>query len=182
MTNDDELAKKFKMMRDHGSPKKYYHEIFGHNYRMEGIQGAVLGVKMKHLEAWTEGRRRVAAKYNELLKDINEIILPKEMDYSRHVYHLFVIQVKSEEGLSAGTESRRNELQKFLGENGISTGLHYPIPLHLQPCFKYLGYKKGDFPMSEQLAENGLSLPMYAELNDEQIGYVASCIKSFYKN
>lgn len=178
MTNDDDLAKKFKMIRDHGAEQKYIHLMYGHNYRMEAIQGAVLGVKLKYLEGWTEGRRRVAKKYYELLKDLNSIKLPKEMDYAKHVYHLFVIQVikdKSEK------ENLREKLQKFLNENGISTGLHYPIPLHLQPCFESLGYKKGDFPVSESLAENGLSLPMYAELKDDQIKYVAEKIKEFFK-
>ncbi|MAT58496.1 MAG: erythromycin biosynthesis sensory transduction protein eryC1 [Ignavibacteriae bacterium] len=172
MTNDEDLAATFKMIRDHGAQQKYNHQIYGHNYRMEGIQGAVLGVKLNHLAEWTEGRRRVAAKYNELLNDVEDILLPKEMDYAKHVYHLFVIQVKN---------GKRDELQKYLGDNGIATGLHYPIPLHLQPCFEHLGYNKGDFPVSEELAEQGLSLPMFAELTDEQIEYVASKIKEFFK-
>jgi len=192
MTDNEELAKKFKMIRDHGAEQKYYHQIYGHNYRMEGIQGAVLGVKLKHLEDWTNGRRRVAAKYKELLKDVEQIKLPKEMDYAKHVYHLFVIQVNSELGIVNGSKlvnseegivksARRDELQKYLNENGIATGLHYPVPLHLQPCFEHLGYKKGDFPVSEELAEQGLSLPMYAELTDEQIGYVCEKVKEFFK-
>jgi dTDP-4-amino-4,6-dideoxygalactose transaminase len=172
MTNDDELARKFKMIRDHGAEEKYNHVMFGHNYRMSGIQGAVLGVKLKHLPEWTEGRRRVAAKYNELLGDIEQIKLPKEMDYAKHVYHLFVIQVFN---------GKRDELQKYLGENGIATGLHYPIPLHLQPCFGDLGYKKGDFPITEKLAEQGLSLPMYPELTDEQLNYISEKIHEFFK-
>lgn len=193
MTDSEELAKKFKMIRDHGAEQKYYHQIYGHNYRMEGIQGAVLGVKLKHLEDWTNGRRRVAAKYKELLKDVEEIKLPKEMDYARHVYHLFVVQVNSEWGIVNGEEirdkkkevsdqrsERRDELQKFLGEQGIATGLHYPVPLHQQPCFEHLGYKKGDFPISEELAEQGISLPMFAELTDEQIEYVCGKIKEFF--
>jgi len=178
MTDDDELARKFKMLRDHGAEQKYYHQIYGHNYRMEGIQGAVLGVKLKHLDDWTNGRRRAAAKYKELLKDVEGIKLPVEMDYSKHVYHLFVIQIRSQK--SEVRSQRRDELQKYLNENGVSTGLHYPIPLHLQPCFEHLGYKKGDFPVTEELAEQGLSLPMYAELTDEQIEYVCSTIKSFF--
>lgn len=178
MTDNEELAKKFKMIRDHGAEQKYVHQIYGHNYRMEGIQGAVLGVKLKHLEDWTNGRRKVAAKYKELLKDVEQVILPKEMDYARHVYHLFVIQVI---GQSAENRSqRRDELQKFLNENGIATGLHYPVPLHLQPCFKHLGYKKGDFPVTEKLAEQGLSLPMFPELTDEQLQYVTDKIKEFF--
>jgi dTDP-4-amino-4,6-dideoxygalactose transaminase len=177
MTNDDELAKKFRMIRDHGAEQKYIHEIYGHNYRMEAIQAAVLNVKLKHLEAWTEGRRRVASKYRELLHDIGQITLPKEMDYAKHVYHLFVIQVKGH-GQNA---SKRDELQRYLNENGVATGLHYPLPLHLQPCFKGLGYKKGDFPIAEQLAESGLSLPIYPEMTLEQVEHVASSIRGFFR-
>ncbi len=147
-TNDDELSKKVKMIRDHGAVQKYDHEIFGHNYRMDGIQGAVLGVKLNHLNTWTDARRNVAKKYNDLLADVDEIILPKEADYAKHVYHLFVIQIKNE-----GVEAR-NKLAKYLNENGVSTGFHYPIPLHQQKCFSYLGYKKGDFPVTEKLAES----------------------------
>ena len=187
-TNNDEIAKKIKMYRDHGAEQKYMHLTYGHNYRMEGIQGAVLGVKLKHLEDWTNERRRAAAKYKELLKDVEEIILPKEMQYAKHVYHLFVIQVKSKneklkskKGLLAETESMRDALQNFLNENGIATGLHYPVPLHLQPCFANLGYNKGDFPVTESLAANGLSLPIYPELNNEQIEYICNMIKEFLK-
>jgi dTDP-4-amino-4,6-dideoxygalactose transaminase len=174
-TNNDEVAKKVKMLRDHGALQKYYHEMLGHNYRMEGIQGAVLGVKLKHLDKWTEGRRQVAKKYNDLLKNLSAIILPTEMQYAKHVYHLFVIQINE------GGNKKRDELSKFLNDNGVSTGLHYPIPLHLQPCFKDLGYKKGDFPVTEKLAECGLSLPMYPELSDEQISYVTEKIITFLK-
>ena len=178
-TNNDEIACKAKMLRDHGANQKYDHEIFGHNYRMEGIQGAVLGVKLKHLDKWTEGRRRVADKYRELLSAVDDIILPKEMPYAKHVYHLFVVQIKSPK--SKVQSQKRDELQKYLNEKGISTGLHYPIPLHLQKCFNYLGYKRGDFPVTEKLAESGLSLPMFPELTDSQIEYVCDSIKTFFK-
>ena len=177
VTNDDNLYNVLKMMREHGQSKKYYHDTFGHNYRMEGIQGAVLGVKLKHLDKWTDGRRNVAAKYRELLKDIEQIQLPKEMSNVKHVYHLFVIQVKGDE---KNREEERNKLQQFLTENGVATGLHYAIPLHQQKCFQDLGYKKGDFPVTEQLAESGLSLPMFPELTDEQISYVTNKIKEYF--
>jgi dTDP-4-amino-4,6-dideoxygalactose transaminase len=177
-TNSEELATKFKMIREHGSIQKYHHNSFGHNYRMEGIQGAVLGVKLKYLNEWTTGRRNVAKKYNELLKDVEQIQLPFEMAYSKHVYHLFVIKVKSEN--RNNRSEMRDNLQKFLNEEGVSTGLHYPIPLHQQPCFEYLGYKKGDFPVSEELAETGISLPMYSELTYEQIEYTCEKIKLFF--
>lgn len=178
-TNNDELATKSKMIRDHGGKEKYNHEIYGHNYRMAGIQGAVLGVKLKHLDKWTEGRRRVAAKYRELLSDIPELKVPVELDYSKHVYHLFVVQVKRRDGEERS--KRRDDLQKFLGENEIASGLHYPIPLHEQKCFEHLGYNKGDFPVTEELAEQGLSLPMYAELTDEQIKLVSDTIHKFFE-
>jgi dTDP-4-amino-4,6-dideoxygalactose transaminase len=146
---------------------------------MEGIQGAVLGVKLKYLARWTEERRKVAAKYNELLGKIEQISVPVELPYSKHVYHLYVIRV-NDTSLEKREETR-NKLQSFLSDNGISSGLHYPIPLHLQKCFSHLGYKKGDFPVSEDLAQTGLSLPMFAELKDEQIEYVASKIKDFFQ-
>ena len=177
-TDDDALALKMKMIREHGQSQKYYHETLGHNYRMEGIQGAVLGVKLKHLDKWTDGRRRAASKYNELLKNVEQIVLPKEMSNVKHVYHLFVIKVKSND---SDRSKLRNELQNFLTAVGIGTGLHYAIPLHEQNCFKNLGYKKGDFPVTEELAETGISLPMYPELNDEQIGYVCDKVKEFFK-
>lgn len=168
-TNDDQLARKFRMIRDHGSERKYYHEIPGHNYRMEAMQGAVLGVKLKHLNEWTEARRRNAQRYNELLQSLQGIVTPKEMSYAKHVYHLYVIRTL-----------QRNALQKHLESKGISTGLHYPVPLHLQKVFKGLGYKEGDFPVTEKLASEILSLPMYPELTNEQIEYVARCIRGFF--
>lgn len=179
MTNDDDLARKFQMIRDHGGNRKYVHEVFGHNYRMEGIQGAVLNVKLKYLAQWNEARRRAAAKYRELLGKSSQLILPAEMPYARHVYHLFVIRVDVQS--TERRVERRDRLQSFLTEKEIATGLHYPVPLHLQPCFAHLGYRKGDFPVAEQLAETGLSLPMYPELTDKQIEYVASSIREFSK-
>ncbi|MFC2088442.1 DegT/DnrJ/EryC1/StrS family aminotransferase [Calditrichota bacterium] len=173
-TNNSDFAEKLKMMRDHGMKEKYHHDSFGHNYRMEGIQGAVLGVKLKYLDQWTDARRKVATKYCELLGDFEQIVLPKELSYHKHAYHLFVIQVKGN-----GSEQRDN-LAKLLNENGIATGLHYPIPLHMQKCLKYLGYKKGDFPVSEELAFQGLSLPIYPELTEEKIRYICDVIGRFF--
>lgn len=180
LTNSDEIAKKAKMIRDHGALQKYQHEIFGHNYRMEGIQGAVLGVKLKYVNQWTDARRKNAERYNYHLSGIPQIKLPAEMPYAKHVYHLYVIQV-----LGSNLHSNaglRDELAEHLVKSGISVGFHYPVPLHLQKCFDYLGYKKGDFPMSEQLAETGISLPMFPELTEEQIVYVAQQIKLFFEN
>lgn len=178
-TNDDELADYFLKLREHGQLKKYYHQTYGHNYRMEGIQGAVLGVKLKYLPKWTEGRRDVAKKYREHLGGLNKIKLPTEMSYAKHVYHLYVIQVQAASDVKKNSELR-DKLKDYLQEKGIATGLHYPVPLHLQECFKDLGYKEGDFPETEKLAFTGLSLPMFPELTDDQIKYVADSIKEFF--
>ena len=147
--------------------KKYFHTIKGINGRMEGFQGAVLRVKLKYLDEWTEARRTNARKYNELLKTV-DIITPFEEEFNRHVYHLYVIRT-----------TEREKLQNYLMENGVYTGIHYPIPIHLQESYKDLGYSKGDFPVTEKTAEEILSLPMFPELNDEQIEYVCKQIKSF---
>ena len=177
-TNDEELYNKVKKLREHGQSQKYYHDSFGHNYRMEGIQGAVLGVKLKYLSKWTDARRSVAAKYNAGLKDLTKVITPKEMSYAKHVYHLYVIQLN--DGSLEASNQLRDKLKDYLTQQGVNVGLHYPIPLHLQECFKGLGYKKGNFPNSERIAEAGLSLPMYPEMTDEQINYVIDAIKKFF--
>jgi len=170
MTNDNEIARKARMFRDQGQSEKYHHDSYGHNYRMEAIQGAVLGVKLKYLPQWTEQRRAVAAKYRQLLGNLEQVSLPKEMPYAKHVYHLFVIRAR-----------RRDDLKAFLEQKGIGTGLHYPIPLHLQKAFEHLGCRKGDFPVAEKAADEILSLPMYPELTDQQIEYVCDSIREFYR-
>jgi len=170
-TNNEEVYIKAKKLRDHGSGKKYYHDLIGHNYRMSEFQAAVLNVKMKHIGEWTEMRRRNADRYNELFNEIEQVITPSELDGVRHVYHLYVVRVKD-----------REKLQNFLKEHEIATGLHYPIPLHLTQAYAFLGYKKGDFPVAEKLANEILSLPMYPELTEEQIEYVCEKIKAFYKS
>ncbi|HMN18780.1 MAG: DegT/DnrJ/EryC1/StrS family aminotransferase [Ignavibacteriota bacterium] len=177
-TNNEALYNKIKKLREHGQSQKYYHDILGHNYRMEGIQGAVLEVKLKYLSKWTDARRSVAAKYNEGLKNFAKVITPKEASYAKHVYHLYVIQLN--DGSLEKSNQLRDKLKDFLTQNGVNVGLHYPIPLHMQECFKNLGYKKGDFPNSEKIAEAGLSLPMFPELTDEQINYVIEKIKEFF--
>lgn len=179
-TNDEELYNRVKKLREHGQSQKYYHDSFGHNYRMEGIQGAVLGVKLKHLSKWTDARRSVAAKYNDGLKGLSKVITPKEMSYAKHVYHLYVIQLN--DGNLEASNQLRDKLKDYLTQQGVNVGLHYPIPLHMQECFKGLGYKKGQFPNSERIAEAGLSLPMYPEMTDEQINYVVGKIKEFLNN
>ena len=178
LTNDDDLAEKCRKIRDHGAEQKYYHVMQGHNYRMEGIQGAVLGVKLKYLEKWTEERKRAAATYKALLNDLDTIILPREMEYANHVFHLFVIRVK--ETTPGGPEGERDKLRNYLMEKGIATGLHYPVPLHLQKVFAPLGYKEGDLPNAETLARECLSLPVYPELTDDKIEYVCSTIRDYF--
>jgi dTDP-4-amino-4,6-dideoxygalactose transaminase len=168
--NNEEMYLKSRMLRDHGSGKKYYHDLIGHNYRMSEFQAAVLNVKMKHIEKWTEMRRMNAERYNALLEEIEQVITPSEMEGVKHVYHLYVVRAEN-----------RDKLKNFLRENGIGTGLHYPIPPHLTQAYAYLGYGKGDFPVAEKLANEILSLPMYPELAEEKIEYVCEKIKAFYK-
>ncbi len=170
-TNNEKMYIKAKKLRDHGSGKKYYHDLIGHNYRMSEFQAAVLNVKMKYIGEWTEMRRTNAEKYNVLLGEIEQVITPSELKGVKHVYHLYVVRVKD-----------REKLQNFLKENEIATGLHYPIPLHITQAYAFLGYKKGDFPVAEKLANEILSLPMYPELAKEQIEYVCEKIKAFYKS
>jgi dTDP-4-amino-4,6-dideoxygalactose transaminase len=164
-TNDAGLAQKVRMLRDHGSVKKYEHDFPGFNLRLEGVQGGVLAVKLPHLDDWNNNRRVLAARYNELFTGSN-VVTPKEMPYARHVYHLYVVLVED-----------REALKQALAEQGIETGLHYPIPLHLQKAYGHLGYKKGDFPVSEHVASHLLSLPMYAELPIEHVEHVAKTIR-----
>lgn len=164
-TNNNEYSKTIKMLRDWGQEKKYNHVLKGYNYRMEGIQGAILRVKLRYLEKWIEARRNNAKLYNELLSGCN-LETPKEMIYARHVYHIYAIRTK-----------KRDILQKYLLENNIQTGIHYPIPVHLQKAYSELGYKIKDFPISEKTANEVLSLPMFPELTKFQIEYVASTLK-----
>jgi dTDP-4-amino-4,6-dideoxygalactose transaminase len=152
-----------RLLRNHGSDKKYVHDVVGYNYRMDGIQGAVLDVKLRHLEAWTDGRRRAAALYDGLLNGIPKPDVPA---YAKHVYHIYPIFVDD-----------REKVRTELAQRGIETNAHYPVPCHLQEAFKDLGNGKGAFPHSEYVAEHELSLPMYAELTEEQIQYVARQVR-----
>ncbi|MHC1784279.1 MAG: DegT/DnrJ/EryC1/StrS family aminotransferase [Anaerolineaceae bacterium] len=167
VTNNPEYARKIKMLRDWGAEKKYQHILKGYNYRMEGIQGAVLRTKLAYLEGWTQKRRENAGIYRQELNDA-KVILPKEMAFNRHVYHVFAIR-----------STHRDELQQFLQEKGIQTGIHYPIPVHLLPAYEDLGYHRGDFPHSEKASDEVLSLPMFAELSSDSIHEVALAIKTF---
>ncbi|MBU0731070.1 MAG: DegT/DnrJ/EryC1/StrS family aminotransferase [Proteobacteria bacterium] len=166
VTNNRELAEKSRMFRDHGQRQKYYHSIVGWNGRMDGFQGAVLGVKLPYLPAWTEARRNNAKLYNELLADVSSVTTPHVAVYAKHVYHVYTIRTQN-----------RDALIETLAEKGISCGIHYPVPLHLQDAYGFLGYAKGDFPVSEKCAQEIVSLPMYPELTEEQIHYVVEKIK-----
>lgn len=168
VTNDNEKAKLVKMLRDHGQEKRYLHKYIGYNYRMDGFQGAILNVKLKYLDKWTTKRRKKTELYNKLLNGIVE--LPKEEDYAKSVYHLYVIRVKE-----------RDELIDYLKQKGIETGLHYPIPIHLQESYKRLSLNEGSFPITEKYSKEILSLPLFPEINNVQIEYVANAIKDFYK-
>lgn len=164
VTNNTEYTRTIRMLRDWGAEQKYQHVLKGYNFRLEGIQGAVLRVKLRHLETWTEARRAAAAYYNELLSD-SEVLTPEAMPYARHVYHIYAIRTP-----------QRSEWQQALQAKGIQTGIHYPIPVHLLPAYADLGYSKGDFPHSEQAAEEVLSLPMFAELSRAQCEEVSEAV------
>lgn len=168
-TNDPELYRKIRMIRDHGSERRYYHDLVGMNARLDEIQAVVLRAKLPHLAEWNKQRRSHAALYNQLLKG-SPAVTPVERPGNNHIYHLYVVRVP-----------RRDELQAWLKERGIFTGIHYPVPNHLQPAMTSLGYKPGDFPVTENVVGEILSLPMFAELSDEEIESVANSVKEFYR-
>jgi dTDP-4-amino-4,6-dideoxygalactose transaminase len=166
-TNNDELASKMRMLRDHGSGVRYHHDLIGFNARLDEVQAVVLRAKLPYLAKWNEQRREHARLYGELLKD-TPAKTPVELPGNTPVYHLYVISVP-----------KRDELQAALREQGIFTGIHYPIPLHLQKAMEYLGYKQGDLPVTERIVKEILSLPMYAEIQTSQIDHVVGQIKEF---
>jgi dTDP-4-amino-4,6-dideoxygalactose transaminase len=170
-TNDEELHQKVLRMRGHGSVERYVHEIVGHNFRMEEIQAAVLLVKLKYLEAWNSRRRAIAGLYRSGLKDVTEVVCPSETHGCCHIYHLLVVRVPA---------PKRDALRAALQAKDIATGLHYPIPLHLQAAYAHLGYRRGDFPVAEAQAGEIVSLPMCPEMKDEQVEYVCENIRSFF--
>lgn len=166
--HDDEIAMKIRMLRDHGQVKKYFHKIEGYNGRLDAIQAGILQVKLKHLSEWTESRRRHARRYNELFQGVQGITPPHEPSWAKAVYHLYVIRVPE-----------RDALSKHLADRHITTGFHYPIPLHLQEAYKEMGYGVGDFPVSESVSREILSLPMYPELSEQQQERIVSEIKKY---
>jgi dTDP-4-amino-4,6-dideoxygalactose transaminase len=168
-TNDQKVADKIRMLRDHGQAKKYYHEVEGYNGRLDAIQAGILGTKLVHLREWNEKRRTVAKHYHELLDGLSDQIdLPEEPTWSKAVYHLFVIRTE-----------KRDDLQRHLKDAGIGTGIHYPIPLHVQKAYRSLDYRQGDFPVSEKVASEILSLPMYPQLGFDGQKHVAEKIGDY---
>lgn len=166
VTKDPVLAERMKVFRDHGQIRKYHHTHVGWNGRMDGIQGAALRIKLRHLARWNDQRRAHAAHYRQLLADLDAIILPTEASHGRHVYHIFAIRVP-----------RRDEVLNELGKRGVSCGIHYPIPVHLQAAYSGLNLGRGSFPVSERCAEEFLSLPMFPELTPAQVEYVAKNLR-----
>ncbi|WP_297480007.1 DegT/DnrJ/EryC1/StrS aminotransferase family protein [Thermococcus sp.] len=163
-TNDDELADKLRMMRNYGSPRKYYHEFVGVNSRLDEIQAAVLRVKLKYLDKWNQRRRKIARVYKELLRD-TDIITPIEKEWAKHVYHLYVVQ-----------HGKRDELEKCLLSKGIHVQIHYPVPVHLQPAYTKLGFNV-ELPITERVSQRILSIPMSPWLSEEEVKYVAEAIR-----
>ena len=168
-TNDGAMAAHIKMIRDHGQAKKYYHDMEGYNGRLDSIQAGWLSVKLRHLAKWNESRRALAHRYHKLLEESKElVVLPQEASWTKGVYHLYVVRVHD-----------REALQTHLAEAGIGSGIHYPIPLHLQKAYENLPYKKGDFPVTERVAAEIISLPMFPQLSPEQQDVVVARVKDF---
>jgi len=168
-TNDEAMAARMKMVRDHGQAKKYYHDIEGYNGRLDSIQAGWLSVKLRHLAKWNESRRSHAHAYHELLAEAKDtVVIPVEAAWTKGVYHLYVVRLQEREALQAA-----------LAEAGIGTGIHYPIPLHLQNAYQHLNYKKGDFPVTERVATEIVSLPMFPQMTGEQQSRVAAKVREF---
>lgn len=169
ITHDEALAEKCRMYANHGALKKHHHQIEGINSRLDGLQAAILSAKLPHILQWTEQRLAAAEMYHKHLSVINEIVLPAVRPNTKHTYHLFVIRAQ-----------RRDELMQFLKDNGVETAIHYPTALPNLPCYKYLGYTPADFPVATRLQQEILSLPIFPELTEEQVKYVAGLLKKFY--
>jgi dTDP-4-amino-4,6-dideoxygalactose transaminase len=163
-TNDPMLAKRVRTIRDHGQTRRYLHEVVGYNYRMDGLQGAVLSVKLRHLDDWNDRRRAIAGQYTERLEGTS-LTLPREVADGKHIYHLYVVR-----------DERRDALAEALEARGVSTSFHYPIPIHLQPAFGEMGYAEGDLPVTEEIARTCVSLPLYPEMTQDQIDHVVESL------
>lgn len=169
-TNDEKIAGRIKMLRNYGSEKKYYNEEIGFNMRLDECQAGFLSVKLKYLDEWTKQRQQIAEWYNKALAGVEEIILPKIASGATHVYHIYLIRTRE-----------RNKLQLWLHENGIGTLIHYPVPPHLQKAYKNLGYKTGDFPIAEEIADTCLSLPLWPGMKEIDVTFVSETIKDLFK-
>jgi dTDP-4-amino-4,6-dideoxygalactose transaminase/predicted dehydrogenase len=169
VTSDETIYEKLKMLRNYGSPKKYYHEIVGYNSRLDTIQAAVLNVKLKYLKEWNNKRRQSAALYNKKLADIKEVIVPQIPSGQNHVFHLYVVRAK-----------KRDELLKYLNDNGVQAGIHYPVPIYSLGAYAHFGWNRDDFPITEKLAREIISLPLYPELTEDKIDQITALIKNFY--
>lgn len=167
---DTAWMERIRKLRVHGGAKQYHHEEVGMNSRLDSLQAAILEVKLRHLDGWTEGRRRNADLYRSLLADVSEVVLPSDDPDGRHIYNQFTILA-----------DHRDALKEHLAKEGIGNAIYYPVPLHLQNCFADLGYRKGQLPIAERLAEKALSLPIYGELTEAQIERVASAVRDFYR-
>jgi dTDP-4-amino-4,6-dideoxygalactose transaminase len=170
-TNDAALALRTKMIRDHGQAQKYYHDIEGYNGRLDSIQAGWLSVKLRHLKDWNETRRALAHRYHELLADAKDLLLPIEATWTKGVYHLYVVRVQD-----------REAFQAFLGQGGIGTGIHYPVPLHLQKAYQHMGHQAGDFPVTERVAREIVSLPMFPQMKGAQQDETVKRVKEFVES
>ena len=168
-TDSDEVASRARMLRDHGSNSKYYYSMVGHNYRMSAFQGAVLGVKIDYIRRWNDARRKAAERYGQLLEGL-PLELPVQRQGARHVYHLYPVHLE-----------QRDLLREFLSKRDIASGLHYPLPLHEQKAYSYLGYRRGDFPVSEYNSDRNLTLPIFPEITGRQQEMVAEAIGEFFE-
>ncbi len=166
VTNDSKLQEKIRILRDHGQTRKYCHTMIGWNCRMDGIQAAVLSVKLQHLKRWNDLRRDHARKYNEGLAKIEDLVIPFEASYARHIYHVYTVRV-----------NERDRFMQTLADKGIGSSVHYPVPIHLQEAYRGLGYKNGAFPIAERAAEEFVSLPMFPELTEAQLERVVDVVK-----
>lgn len=171
VTDDDELAERVRMLRVHGSKPKYYHHLVGYNSRLDALQAAILRAKLPHLAEWTAARQRLADRYDELLGGLEGLVLPHRAPNRTHIFHQYTIRVLA---------GKRDALRSHLAERGIGTEVYYPLPLHLQPCFRHLGYREGDLPESERASREVLSLPMFPELTEEEQEFVARSVKEFF--
>jgi dTDP-4-amino-4,6-dideoxygalactose transaminase len=175
VTQDPERAERLRILRVHGSKPKYYHKVIGGNFRLDALQAAIVSAKLPHLDAWTAGRQANAQRYRRLFQEAGLVeqglvVLPAEIPERRHIYNQFVVRVP-----------RRDELRKHLTDQGIGTEIYYPVPLHVQECFRYLGYGEGDCPESEAAARDTVALPIYPELTGEQIRCVVDCTGRFLR-